>query len=136
VTGITVVTGVFPLEEFRILGPIGKGEFGKVHRASWEVGVGGPSQRTRDVALKHIEATQGAAKLQAEQDGVRLQELVWQQHRELSLFKLARHLQANADAWLQHRFRPPLQLTTFLSRLCAAAERLVRKAVRNRRTSA
>jgi hypothetical protein len=61
---------------------------------------------------------------------------VWQQHRELSLFKLARHLQANADAWLQHLFRPPLQLTTFLSRLCAAAERLVRKAVRNRRTSA
>jgi hypothetical protein len=61
---------------------------------------------------------------------------VWQQHRELSLFKLARHLQANADAWLQHLFRPPLQLTTFLSRLCAAAERLVRKAVRKRRTSA
>jgi hypothetical protein len=61
---------------------------------------------------------------------------VWQQHRELSVFKLARHLQANADAWLQHLFRPPLQLTTFLSRLCATAERLVRKAVRKRRTSA
>jgi hypothetical protein len=61
---------------------------------------------------------------------------IWQQHRELSLFKLARHLQANADAWLQHLFRPPLQLTSFLSRLCAAAERLVRKAVRKRRTSA
>jgi hypothetical protein len=61
---------------------------------------------------------------------------VWQQHRERSLFKLARHLQANADAWLQHLFRPSLQLTTFLSRLCAAAERLVRKAVRKRRTSA
>jgi hypothetical protein len=61
---------------------------------------------------------------------------VWQQHRELSLFKLARHLQANADAWLQHLFRPPLQLATFLSRLCVAAERLVRKAVRKRRTSA
>ena len=61
---------------------------------------------------------------------------VWQQHRELSLFKLARHLQAHADSWLQHLFRPPLQLTTFLSRLCATAERLVRKAVRKRRTSA
>ena len=61
---------------------------------------------------------------------------VWQQQRELSLFKLARHLQANADAWLQHLFRPPLHLTSFLSRLCAAAERLVRKAVRKRRTSA
>jgi len=61
---------------------------------------------------------------------------VWQHQRELSLFKLARHLQANADAWLQHLFRPPLQLTMFLSRLCAPAERLVRKAVRKRRTSA
>jgi len=61
---------------------------------------------------------------------------VWQQQRELSVFKLARHLQANADSWLQHLFRPPLQLTTFLSRLCTTAERLVRKAVRKRRTSA
>jgi hypothetical protein len=61
---------------------------------------------------------------------------VWQQHRELSLFKLARHFQASADHWLQHLFQPPLQLTTFLSRLCATAERLVRKAVRKRRTSA
>jgi hypothetical protein len=61
---------------------------------------------------------------------------VWQQERELSLFKLVRHCQAQADRWLQHLFRPPLQLTTFLSRLCVAAERLVRKAVRNRPTSA
>ena len=61
---------------------------------------------------------------------------VWQQRRELSLFKLARHLQANADSWLQHLFRSPLQLATFLSRLCVAAERLVKKAVRKRRTSA
>lgn len=61
---------------------------------------------------------------------------VWQQDRELSLFKLVRHFQASADHWLQCLFQPPLQLTTFLSRLCAAAERLVRKAVRKRRTSA
>jgi hypothetical protein len=61
---------------------------------------------------------------------------VWQQHRELSLFKLVRHLQASADSWLHHVFRPPLQLARFLSRLCATAERLVRKAVRTRRTSA
>ena len=61
---------------------------------------------------------------------------VWQQDRELSLFKLVRHFQASADHWLQYLFQPPLQLTTFLSRLCAAAERLVRKAVRKRRTSA
>jgi hypothetical protein len=61
---------------------------------------------------------------------------VWQQHRELSLFKFVRHCQANADHWFQCLFQPPLQLTTFLSRLCAAAERLVRKAVRKRRTSA
>jgi hypothetical protein len=61
---------------------------------------------------------------------------VWQQHRELSLFKLVRHFQASADYWLQHLFQPPFQLTTFLSCLCATAERLVRKAVRRRRTSA
>src|SRR5262245_24680997 len=65
-----------------------------------------------------------------------LRSSVWQQQRELSLFKLARHLQASADSWLQHLFRPPLQLTLFLSRLCTTAERLVRKAVRKRRTSA
>jgi hypothetical protein len=61
---------------------------------------------------------------------------VWQQHRELSLFKLARHFQANADHWLQCLFHSPPQLLSFLSRLCATAERLVRKAVRTRRTSA
>jgi Transposase DDE domain len=61
---------------------------------------------------------------------------VWQQHRELSLFKLARHFQASADHWLQSLFHSPPQLISFLSRLCATAERLVRKAVRKRRTSA
>lgn len=61
---------------------------------------------------------------------------VWQQHRELSLFKFVRHCQANADHWLHCLFRSPRQLTTFLSRLCTAADRLVRKAVRKRPTSA
>jgi hypothetical protein len=61
---------------------------------------------------------------------------VWQQNRELSLFKFVRHCQANADQWLQCLFQPPLPLATFLSRLCATAERLVRKAVRKRPTSA
>lgn len=60
----------------------------------------------------------------------------WQQHRELSLFKFVRHCQANADRWLHCLFQPPPQLTTFLSRMCAPAARLVRKAVRKRRTSA
>jgi hypothetical protein len=60
---------------------------------------------------------------------------VWQQHRELSLFKLVRHCQAHADQWLQSLFHSPSQLCAFLSRLCATAERLVRKAVRKRRTS-
>jgi len=61
---------------------------------------------------------------------------VWQQEWELSLFKLVRHCQATADRWLQCLFQPSSQLVTFLSRLCATAERLVRKAVRNRPTSA
>ena len=61
---------------------------------------------------------------------------VWQQEREVSLFNLVRHCQATAERWLQCLFQPTLQLTTFLARLCATAERLVRKAVRNRPTSA
>src|SRR5215475_4338776 len=61
---------------------------------------------------------------------------VWQQHRELSLFKFVRHCQAHADHWLQCLFQPPRQLVTFLSGLCVAAARLVRKAVRKRRTTA
>jgi DDE family transposase len=65
-----------------------------------------------------------------------LRTTIWQQHRELSLFKLVRHFQASADLWLQRLFQSPLQLSTFLSRLCATAERLVRKAVRKRPTSA
>jgi DDE family transposase len=66
-----------------------------------------------------------------------LRTAVWQQqHREVSLVKLVRHFQAGAEQWLQVLFQSPQQLTTFLSQACAAAERLVRKAVRNRRTSA
>jgi hypothetical protein len=61
---------------------------------------------------------------------------VWQQHRELSLFKLVRHCQANADQWLQRLFQPSSQLFSFLSRLCTTAEQLARKAVRKRCTSA
>ena len=62
---------------------------------------------------------------------------MWQkQHREVSVVKLVRHFQAGAEQWLQVLFQSPQQLTTFLSQACAAAERLVRKAVRNRRTSA
>ena len=59
-----------------------------------------------------------------------------QQPRELSLLKLVRHCQAGADQWFQGLFQSTLQLTTFLARACATAERLVRKAVRKRRTSA
>jgi Transposase DDE domain len=66
-----------------------------------------------------------------------LRTTMWQkQQREVSLVKLVRHFQAGAEQWLQVLFQSPQQLTTFLSQACAAAERLVRKAVRNRRTSA
>jgi len=66
-----------------------------------------------------------------------LRATVWQkQPREVSLIKLIRHFQAGAAQWRQVLFQSPRQLTAFLSQACAAAERLVRKAVRNRRTSA
>jgi hypothetical protein len=62
---------------------------------------------------------------------------VWQkQQRELRLLKLVRHFQAGADHWFQSLFQSTLQLAAFLSCACAAAERLVMKAVRKRRTSA
>jgi len=66
-----------------------------------------------------------------------LRATVWQkQQRELSLLKLVRHFQAGAEQWLQALFQSTLQLTAFLSRACAAAERLVMKAERKRRTTA
>jgi hypothetical protein len=66
-----------------------------------------------------------------------LRATVWQkQQRELSLLKLVRHLQAGADYWLQTLFQGAPKLRAFLVRACAAAERLVMKAIRKRRTSA
>ena len=66
-----------------------------------------------------------------------LRATVWQKkQRELSLLKLVRHLQAGADQWLQTLFQGAPQLRAFLARACVAAERLVTKAVRKRRTSA
>jgi len=58
------------------------------------------------------------------------------QDREVSLVKLVRHFQAGAEQWFRVLFQSPHLLTAFLSQVCAAAERLVRKAVRTRRTSA
>jgi hypothetical protein len=68
--------------------------------------------------------------------GSPLRMAVWQQQRELSLLTLTRHFQAGAEPWLRVLFQSSLQLATFLSQACTAAERLVRKAVRHRRTSA
>jgi hypothetical protein len=68
--------------------------------------------------------------------GSPLRATLWQQHRELSLLKLVRYFQASADQWYQVLFRSVRQLTTFLARACTTAQRFVRKAVRQRRTSA
>lgn len=66
-----------------------------------------------------------------------LRTAVWlKQQREVSLLKLVRHCQASADQWLQALFQGVVQLTGFLVRLCTAAERLVTKELRKRRTSA
>jgi len=62
---------------------------------------------------------------------------VWANHRrELSLLKLVRHLQAVADRWLQRLFESVAALRAFLHHVCLKADRLVTKAVRQRRTSA
>lgn len=65
-----------------------------------------------------------------------LRATLWQQQRELSLFKLVRHFQAGADQWFQALFRTAGQLAQFLVRACATAERLVTKELRKRPTSA
>jgi len=66
-----------------------------------------------------------------------LRATVWQtQQRELSLLKLVRHFQAGADQWFHALFQSVRQLGAFLLHACATAERLVRKDVRKRRTSA
>jgi hypothetical protein len=58
------------------------------------------------------------------------------QPREVRLLKLGRHCRAGAELGLQALLQTPLQLSAFLARAGAAAERLGRKAVRKRRTSA
>jgi hypothetical protein len=69
--------------------------------------------------------------------GSPLRATVWpQQQRELSWRNLVRHFQAGAAQWFQVLFPSTRQLTAFLVRACATAERLVRKAVRKRRTNA
>jgi hypothetical protein len=66
-----------------------------------------------------------------------LRATVWaQQHRELSLLKLARHFQAVADRWLQVLFEPAAALRVFLRSVCRTGARLGTKASRKRRTSA
>jgi hypothetical protein len=65
-----------------------------------------------------------------------LRTTLWQQQRELSLFKLVRHFQAGAEQWCQALFRTAGQLAQFLTRTCTTAERLVTKELRKRPTSA
>jgi hypothetical protein len=65
-----------------------------------------------------------------------LRATLWQQQRELSLLKLVRHFQAGADQWFQALFHSVAQLTKLLARACASAERLVKKELRKRPTSA
>ncbi len=62
---------------------------------------------------------------------------VWAKNRrELRVLKLVRHFQALADRWMQVLYQATFELYRFLHRACAAAERLVAKASRKRRTTA
>ena len=116
---MAALTDIFPLEEFRILGPIGKGEFGKVHRATWRDG-------NVDIALKHIEASQGDVKLAAEQDGVRLQTLVWQYHPDI-VPRVYRHgTAANGDYFIAMEFVRGESLHDILRRKRLSAAEAIR----------
>lgn len=66
-----------------------------------------------------------------------LRTALWiRQQRELSFLKLIRYLQALADHWLQVLFASPATLRSWLSHVCAHAQRLIAMASRKRRTSA
>jgi len=120
-SGATAMSDVFPLEEFQILGPIGRGEFGKVHRATW-------TTRHVDVALKHIEVTQGPAKLDAERHGVRLQELVWQQHPQIVPRIYLDGLSGSGDYYIAMEFVRGESLHDILRRTRLSQDRAVRLA--------
>src|SRR6516225_8939442 len=64
---------VFPIADFRILSPIGTGEFGQVYRALW-------LPRGVEVALKDVEPRAGQAKASAECDGIALQSRIAARH--------------------------------------------------------
>ncbi len=55
--------------------------------------------------------------------------------RAVSVLKLVRHFQAFAARWMQAIFQSAFELRRFLQHVCATAERLVSKAVRQRRTT-
>jgi hypothetical protein len=107
-TDVTAATGRFPLEAFRILGSIGKGEFGKVHRATWLPSAPATSVAAAmsgvDVALKHIEAAQGGGKLQAEQDGVQYQKQVWERYPDMVPRVYVDGVAANGDYYIAMAF--------------------------------
>jgi hypothetical protein len=66
-----------------------------------------------------------------------LRSALWiRKQRELSFLKLVRYLQALADCWLQALFASTVLLRSFLSQVCALAQRVLTKASRKRRTSA
>jgi hypothetical protein len=66
-----------------------------------------------------------------------LRTALWtRQHRELSVLKLIRYLQALADRWLQILFEATATLRHLLAQICVSAQRVIAKASRTRRTSA
>lgn len=66
-----------------------------------------------------------------------LRTALWtRQHRELSVLKLIRYLQALADRWLQLLFEATAPLRHLLAQICVSAQRVIAKASRQRRTSA
>ncbi|HTM05170.1 MAG TPA: serine/threonine-protein kinase [Vicinamibacterales bacterium] len=127
------MTELFPLEEFRILGAIGKGEFGKVHRAVWippvtPIDPAAPRPHF-DVALKHVEvAQQGGGKLQAEQDGVHYQRQAWERYPDMVPRVFLDGLAANGDYYIAMEFVRGEALLDVLRRKHLATPEAVRLA--------
>jgi hypothetical protein len=130
---MAAMTDLFPLEEFRILSAIGKGEFGKVHRAVWmppvtPIDPAAPRPHF-DVALKHVEvAQQGGGKLQAEQDGVHYQRQAWERYPDMVPRVFLDGLAPNGDYYIAMEFVRAESLLDLLRRKRLATAEAVRLA--------
>jgi hypothetical protein len=91
------MSGVFPLDEFRILAEFARGEFGIIHRAEW-------TSRDMEVALKQVRRSLGEEMLSAEKAGAALQEQFARRHPDMAPEVFAHGEGADGDYYIAMAF--------------------------------